>query len=574
MLLVEECYAGEDARFVEQLRLVDQPKLLAAFADKWKRDPRPWARQQIFAYLDLPFDRPGHQPVVKHLFKHAEEANDDELMARFLVAFDCNVRRVITTRWGWDFSARRGTQREVLAVPRDTIPASGATYRDMMTGRPVPMPLPRNPRLFKYKTRYYLRRRAWRYFRKIGFGRPDAYPPAIARALALYRDADLKAGENILDSWGLMHACFGEHDAIEFGPAHPKVKESRSFSELSSAPAFSDTWKKPDSAPVLFKLLVQAQSRLVRVWARQSLERDHSSHTATVDELLQLLDHDDAEVQQFGARLLASAPGLATMPVSSWLRLLQTRNTEALAIVCEVFLKHVSVERLSLVQTVELACSIPVPVARLGLRFLQDRTIHSAEDRSAIVAVADTKCGAVAGELTKWALGLLGARDAYQTDQVVRFFDSLREEARDAAWEWLTTPGSPGLDDPVLWSRLIETPFSDLRLRIVDFLERESERRAGSAANLKTLWTSVLLGVHRGGRQKAKAVRQIGQAMVADPACTESLLPVLAVAVRSVRPPEARAGLAAVMSALESRPELAEAIHRFLPELKWSEVPA
>lgn len=574
MLLVEECFAAEDARFVEQLRLVDQPKLLAAFADKWKRDPRPWARQQVLDYLDLPFDRPGHQPVVKRLFKHAEEKADDELMARFLVAFDCNVRRIISTRWGWDPAIRRGTRQEVLATPRNTIPLQGATFIDPGTGRRAPMPMPRNPRLFKYKTRYYLRRRAWRYFRKIGFGRSVAYPPAIAPALALYRDADLTTGENILDCWGLMHACFGEHDAIEFGPAHPRIKESRTFGELSSAPAFADAWRKTEAATILFRLLFQARSRLVRVWARQTLKREHSTYTATVEELLQLLDHEDAEVQQFGAKLLAHAPGLATMPVASWLRLLQTRNSEALAAVCDVFMRHVSAERLALGQIVELACSTPVPVARLGLRFLRDRTIQSADERGLIVAVADTKCGAVAGELTQWALGLLGVPAVYQTDQVVRFFDSLREEARDAAWTWLATTGSPGLDDPVLWSRLIETPFSDLRLRLIDFLERETDRHLGSTDDLKSIWTSVLLGVHRGGRQKAKAVRQIGAAIAAEPARTESLLPVLAVAVRSVRGPEARAGLAAVMTALESRPELAESVRRFLPELKWSEVPA
>jgi hypothetical protein len=574
MLLVEECFAGEDSRFVEELRRVDNLKLLAAFAERWKHDPRPWARQQMFAYLDLPLDRPGHQPIVKRLFKQAEEDHDDELMARFLVAFDRNVRRVISNRWVWNSSLRGGSQVEVLATARDVIPLPGNTYIDPATGSRVPKRVPRNGHLFKYRTRYYLRRRAWRYFRKIGFGKPEAYPAAISRALALYRDEDFPKGENILDSWSLMHACFGEHPALEFGADHPKLKESHSFSELSSAPAFPDTWKKPESAPLLFNLLFQAQSRLIRVWARQSLERDHASHTATVEELLQLLDHDDAEVQQFGARLLANAPGLATMPVSSWLRLLQTRNTEALALICEVFLKHVSSERLSLAQMVELACTRPVPVARLGLRFLQGRTIQSAEERAAITGVADTRCGAVAGDLTAWALGILGQRDVYLCDQVVRFFDSLQEEAREAAWNWLIAENSPGLDDPVLWSRLIETPFPDLRLRIVDFLERESERRASLPQDLKSLWTTVLLGVHRGGRQKAKAVRQIGEAIVNDAAHAESLLPVLAVAVRSVRSPEARAGLAAVMTALERRPELAELVHRFLPELNWMEVPA
>ncbi len=586
MLLVEECFAAEDARFLTELRRVEQPKLLAAFADKWKRDPRSWARQQTLDYLDLPFDRPGHQPVVKRLFKQAEEGRDDELMARFLVAFDRNVRRIIGTRWSWDSALRTGIHRQVLEAPRNVIPLAGSTYIDPATGRKAPAPIPkRNPRLFKYRTRYYLRRRAWRYFRTLGFAQPDAYPAAIARALTRYSDADFAKGEHILDSWGVLHACFGGHDALEFDADHAKVRADRSFSELASAPMFPETWKRAESAPILFQLLFEAASRLVRVWARQTLEREHGSYTATVEQLIRLLDHDDAEVQQFGARLLANAPRLATLPVTSWLRLLETRNTEALAMVCAVFVRHVSPERLTLAQNVELACARPVPVARLGLQFLQGRVIATPEDRAAIVSVADTRCGAVAGALTTWALGLLGRAEHYQVDQVVRFFDSLRVEAREAAWAWLTAgegdgskdaDGAMGLADPVLWSRLIETPFDDLRLRLVDFLEREVERRSGPGAAdpLRHLWTSVLLGVHRGGRQKAKAVRQVGEAIARDPGCTESLLPVLAVAVRSVRGPEARAGLSAVMSALAARPELAAAIHRFLPELKWAEVPA
>ncbi len=577
MLLVEECFAAEDARFLAELRRVDQPKLLAAFADKWKRDPRPWARQQTLDYLDLPLDRPGHQPVVKRLFKQAEEVRDDELMARFLVAFDRNVRRVIGTRWGWDSALRTGTHRQVLEAPRNVIPLAGSTYIDPATGRKAPAPVPkRDPRLFRYRTRYYLRRRAWRYFRAMGFARPEAYPAAIARALTRYRDADFAKGEHILDSWGVLHACFGGHDALEFDADHAKVRASRSFSELASAPMFPEAWKRAESAPILFQLLFEAASRLVRVWARQTLEREHATYTATVEQLIKLLDHDDAEVQQFGARLLANAPGLATLPVTSWLRLLETRNTEALAAVCAVFVRHVAPERLTLAQSVELACARPVPVARLGLQFLQGRVIATPDERAAIVGVADTRCGAVAGALTTWALGILGQANVYQVDQVVRFFDSLRAEAREAAWAWLTADGSVGQSDPVLWSRLIETPFDDLRLRLVDFLERDVERRSrpGAADPLRLLWTSVLLGVHRGGRQKAKAVRQVGEAIASDPGCTEALLPVLAVAVRSVRGPEARAGLSAVMSALAARPELSAAIHRFLPELKWVEVPA
>jgi hypothetical protein len=44
---------------------------------------------------------------------------------------------------------------------------------------------------------------------------------------------------------------------------------------------------------------------------------------------------------------------------------------------------------------------------------------------------------------------------------------------------------------------------------------------------------------------------------------------VLVVAVRSVRGAESRAGLAAVVTALEARPELGPLVRQFLPELQW-----
>src|SRR4030095_10463262 len=88
MLLAEEYFATENPAFIETVRKVNQPRALAGLADRWKRDPRPWARAQALAYLEQPLNCPGHQPVVRRLFKQAEEARDHELMAAFLVAFD------------------------------------------------------------------------------------------------------------------------------------------------------------------------------------------------------------------------------------------------------------------------------------------------------------------------------------------------------------------------------------------------------------------------------------------------------------------------------------------------------
>src|SRR5206468_687323 len=115
---------------------------------------------------------------------------DDELMAAFLVVFDGLVRRVVQKRWRWNSEFREQYEEEKLISPRNVLP-----------GEKSPSTPRRGSRLFRYHTRYYLRRRAWRYFRRMGFQRKEAYPEAVARALAGYRDAELAKGENILDSW-------------------------------------------------------------------------------------------------------------------------------------------------------------------------------------------------------------------------------------------------------------------------------------------------------------------------------------------------------------------------------------
>jgi hypothetical protein len=576
MLLAEEYFAAEQPAFLVTIRQVHQPKALAALADRWKKDPRPWAREQILAYLALPLNCPGHQPIVKRLFKQAEENKDHELMAAFLVAFDRQVRREIRTKRKWDFQSRAAIEEEKLVTPRDVIPLKlDRVTRNPATGEIILFGVrsPKQAKLFKYRTRYYLRRRAWRFFRWLGYRDPGAYTPAMVRALEFYQDADLQRGENILDSWGLLHACFGEHDALEFGATHVQLKEGRTLGELTPAPMFAEAWRKSEAAPLLLALAVQARSRLVRLWAMQLFQREHASFAVSLETILALLEHDEADVQQFGAKLLESSSALATLPVASWLKLLQTKNAEALQRICDAFAKHVSSERLNLSQSVELACVRPVPVARLGQRYLTQRVIASSGDREQLTALANAKCSAVAGELTIWALGILGTKENYLGDQVIRFFDSALEETRAGAWAWLLAD-SPALNDAALWSRLAETPYDDIRLCVVDFLQEKTKLPGTDAAKLENIWRTVLLGVHRGGRQKAKAVQQIAHAIVANPAQVESLLPVLAVAVRSVRGPEARAGLAAVVSLITAQPQLADAVQRHLPEMKFAEVAA
>ena len=575
LLLVDECFANADARFVEAVRRVESPKYLAGLADRWKRDPRPWAREQILAYLDLPLDCPGHQPLVKRLFKEAEARRDDGLMGAFLVAFDTSVRRARRKRWHWDRETRLASEEEYLATPRDVLPRdpvqvlthpkTGARIVVSKTGRRI-----MRGRLFSHRTRHYLRRRAWRYFRWLGYARPGDYPVAIAEALRRYRDADLAAGENILDSWALLNIGFHGSAALEFHPAHLRLQPGRTLAELRAAPRFPTAWETPAAARLLLDLVAHSPAQLVRMWAMDLFHqvRTKAAPELSAEELIGLLDHEDERVQQFGAGLFASLPDIAKLPVATWLRLLATRNLTVLATLCAAFTTHVAAERLTLAQCLELACAPPVPVARLGQSLLAARSLAPAE-YPALASLATAQAPAVAGELAAWALARLGAREHYEVGTVGRFFDSLTAATREAAWAWLVE-GSAGYDDPVLWSRLAETPFDDLKLKLVDLLARRAAIPGLSTDQLAPVWCAVLLGVHRGGRQKLKAVRDIAAAVARTPDQAGRLLPVLAVAVRSVRGPERRAGLAAVMTLLAVRPELSALVRASLPELHFA----
>ena len=57
--------------------------------------------------------------------------------------------------------------------------------------------------------------------------------------------------------------------------------------------------------------------------------------------------------------------------------------------------------------------------------------------------------------------------------------------------------------------------------------------------------------------------------MTLEPDTLPALLPVLAVAIRSVRAPEARHGLAAIVAAVERVPALESAVVATFPELRF-----
>lgn len=582
-LLVEEYFANQDERFLTALCQFEDWKPLGAFAPRWIADHRPWARAQLLEYLSRPLKHRGHQSLVKRLFKTAEEKADDELMAAFLVAFDRIVRHKRHTRWMYDWQTRRSSQSEELSLKHVASPLAifrtytywparwpGHTQEYRIPDRP-------NQRLYKHKTRYYLRRRVWRYFRWMAFKRPDDYCKAITQALISYRDEDLAQAEDLFDSWSLMRACYGDGKQIEHSTAHHWLAEGVSMGDLRPAPFKPKLWNTEMCFHLLMRLLEEAKSRFVRLWAMQHLDAVFVERIAIAGSpwLIPLLSHADEEVSAFAAKHLQNSPHLEKLPLDDWLKMLQSPHHATLSFICDAMQKHVRADRLSLAECIRLACAAPVPISKLGVTWLKSRTLSTPADRALLTQCGQTQCAATAAEIAAWALSHLTSEHFnspgnYDREVLTSLLDCQHKEARAVAIEWLTALDSPAAGDSATWARLVETPYDDVRLPLLAALERKIDGQAGVSVDaIAPVWSTVLLGVHRGGRAKLIAISQLKQALLKSPKRLPQLLPVLRAAARSVRKPESAAALAAICELAVELPETANAIFAELPEIAW-----
>jgi|SRR5579884_182078 len=611
---VEDLFARGDALFVDRLRRYHNADTLAGFAARWFADRRPQARQMLRDYLSRPLNAYRHEVLIKRLFKMAEAANDDELMAYFLVLFDRSIRRVKRKKlryesqwvedqataqallsqwerlgrldasgirqWGNRFHVYCSWSEEAIVLPRNTIMPRDMPRWWWQPSSPELWPQTRtrleNLRLFSVHTRNYLRRRAWRYFRKLGKEHPQQYVKAVTTALKLYEDTDVEDGLALLDNWGLMHALFHYSPALVAKPHGWTLADGHTLAELRPAPIYEPLWRAAPRA--VFDLLREARCRPVRQWAIRWLRRDPAQlhDAAALDEWLGLLFHDDSEVAALAAEMLRNAPGLDRLSVERWLALLETPNVLALEVLCELIVAHVRPERVNLEDAVRLACSRPLPLARLGFSWLQSKQPVSAEDCKSLLRLAGAEAEPLRQEMIRWARGVLSASPHFQTEWLLDFLDSRHADVRSEGWNWLEAEPR-ARENVALWQQLLESPYDDVRLRLAATLEAQVGGRAPAVARdkldaelLRFLWASVLLNIHRGGRTKPLVVAQMVQRLERKPDEARMLLPILAVALRSVRGPEWRAGLAGVVALVQRRPDLASTVKQVFPELKLS----
>lgn len=578
-LLAEELLDNGDPGFVDELCRIADADRLGSFAKTLYADRRPASRKLMLAYLDRPFQHYRHEALVKRLLKLAEQNGDDEVMAKYLVGVDRSIRRKKVTRHRYDWSSRESWTEESIRTPSFTeMPRNDhmMQYHFAMLSEEHR----KRVNLFSVTTRKYLRRRLWRYFRTIAKTTPAKYVSAVLPALASYTDDDCVDGLAMLDNWGLMHVLFGQSDVLIAKASGWTLAEGKSLGELKPAPAFSDLWKA--RAESLIELLSMAKCRPVRQWTIQMLETHHQGAIGAlpVDVLVGWLSSDDSELAQLAVEALRKSDQTSQISITRWLQLLESSNPQVLDVICEIMVEKTSPDTLSLQDVVALACGRPVPVAKLGLKWLEARSVSSAEDCQTFLLLAEAQAEPVRGDLVRLAKEKITASSYYASTDVLEFLDSPFIDVREAGWEWLLSDDKAG-SDATNWQRLLETPYDDIQLKLTAFLEKQTGAKPGSreleqqvtapknldAKLVRLLWASVLLNIHRGGKQKPAIVAAMVQRLEKCPDEASELLPILSVALRSVRSVEWRSGLAGIVRLIQRQPELQPTIEKEFPEL-------
>lgn len=572
-----------DSRFVEVLRALPDADELAKFAALWYADPRAEARRFLHHYLSQPLNAFRHEPLVKRLFKLAEAARDDVTMAYFLVMLDRSVRHTTKTKKRYKYENKRGWGREVTVIEEQVIRGifgempkhdwivQQITNPQMANSYWVQRQIdPAKHRLFSGRTRNYLRRRAWRYFRKMGRLQPEKYVKAITVALNLYTDDDTADGMALLANWGLVHALFHYSPALEAKSTGWLIAPGKTLAALTPEPYFNKLWQRqPDAA---LALITSAKCRTVRQWAIRWLmkESPQTLEAIPLDTLLGWLSSPDADLAEFAAQQLRTKTGLDAIPVDRWISIVESASADSLDVVCDLVAKHVSGDKLSLFEALRLAKMRAAPVAKLGLGWLGGKVPATAAQVEAALSVREAEAAPIRPNVCRWAIGALSAVANFRPEWVMEFLDSRHDDVREVGLEWIASDDRVK-ESPTVWQRMLESPYDNIRLPMVDRLKDLTE--AGKDADVfdpaavRLLWATVLLNIRRGGRQKHAVVKMIADRLTRLPEESEHLLPILAVAVRSSRGTEFRTGLTTVVQLLDTNAELNEPITQAFPEL-------
>lgn len=542
LLLAEERFERGDPSFINELTQC-HGRPLRTFALKWARDQRPFARQ---AALDLALSSSGsghERLLVKVLFKEAEQRGDDAMVAHFMVGFDGFIQRTARKEAHYNWHDR---SVQDYWIRREDVMRS---WDD-----------------FSIRTRTYLQRRAFRYFRRLSRVSPTRFIKGVCLALRTYPEDLLERPDAILDTMSLTRLLYGESDQLSYQGRCLGIDGK--LNALEPAPTFATAWKTEPSFFELLGVLSQARSAFVRGWVALWLEAEHAGRLEKLplSSLQPLLRSPHEETQEFGAKCLERLENWSTLSVDEWIQLALIKNEFLSIPLAQLMRSHLTPSRLSLEQCIALTHAAGGPIAELGLDWAKEKSLSGEQLALASQVVEATNPGVrTAG--VEWLSERLSAGN--QSLLVREWLDSRHEEVRDAALHLVDTIDSYQ-DDSRLHAAMSESPHGDVLDALVARLSEWRDHL--NEESLKHVFATTFLAIRRGGRAKRRSLRLISEALGRSVEEAGPLLPLLPILLRSVRERERRAGLAAIARAAHAQPKLRPLLKNEVPELSlWEE---
>jgi hypothetical protein len=574
ILLLRERFESANERFLDEVMACTSSKALAELSDQWYQDKRAFARTALLRYIDEGCNRQFHRPLVKRLFKLAEGAGDDEVIAHFVYAFDRFLRRrKQTTRW-WDAS-QGGYREEIVLRHNPNIPErahsiaqSEYRYFDRKLGKFRNVTISFDcETVFTRRTRRYLQRRAFRYLRRIGLADPIRYNKAVCISLALYRDDDVPSIAALMDSWGLTHIMYGCSPFLRRLPHGIVFKPEYSFADICFSPVFEESWKFEFYS--IIKLLEDAKCTFVAQFSIEMLKRHHLK---TLNELpfthiRSFLFSPLKHIREFGFNLLQCMPNPDELSVSDWLSLSEINDDNLIKSCASLIEKNVDFRNVTPDSCILMASSVHLPFAELGFSWVEKKPIVTQDHVSKLFTLFDAPIETVRIQAGKWIYLTLQNSPLVTPELILNGLDSRFIDTRELLINWMQGE-SRFRDNQIIWSALAESPYDDVKEFLVQHLAlREKHLPLNS---LRHIWASTILAINRGAKAKKLALYQLTERIIARPSSAEALLPLLKISLRSGRPAEQRIAMHAVCSILVKNPDLALIIRRIIPELAWN----
>jgi hypothetical protein len=531
-------------------------------ARRWYESPRLECRGYLVGYLLNPTNA-WLQPVLwLCLFRLAQAAGDDEAIGYLLLSLDRALRR----EW-------RRHENEWVTPPEPRV---------------VP-----NPRWWRGASSEVgsrilsdLRDQVWEYFHALGRAGSLRHVTALAAVLERYQADDLRDEEELLDSYGLMHALYAQSDAVILDEDGWHFRPASSWASLRAAPDFPALWK--DRPDLLLRLVRQARSHQVRAWAFDLLEGEAGRlQGLPVSELLEWLTDSSPAVVRRGLALLEERVQGEPIGPDFWLAMLSASTPETFALMKPLVERCLKPEQIAPPLAVEFAMRRPEHLALFAAGWLLQMRLGTESDCRGLLRLTECPFESVRHLLIPRIGALLAAFPQRQPGWLVQFVQNSYPDVREVGRHWFMTDAMLRERTLCLWPTLAESVHADVRRLIrelfsVPGLPPLPEVPAPTASPVSAARQTALqthrpaLPERRAKRPPPRWSRSASQAALAlarqleqAPERAGELLPQIAQVLQTPRSDAGwRAALAAVIRLWETRPEFHDLIQTLLPGLR------